>query len=655
MRLALRLTKWLAPAAALFALACALLAPVEAGIARRPRARAQNVRESQAGKSAEREESVVSGRVVYDDTSRPVRRARVMLIVEGGPGRSEFAALTDARGEFSIWGVRPGTYYAFVDMPGVLSPVGFVSIEEMRAASGMPYLGEGRRFFDLVEVDGKEDVTVTVHARRGASIAGRVSYADGDPAVNVNVSLMRRSADGRVRKYMVGANAAALSGLRTDDRGMFRLMGLPPGEYLVGVSEPVNHGPVGLGTNMEDELPGMLRGMFTPQLLMTFYPSATSVKEAGVVKVAVGDERADVDITIPERDLRIVGGVVRAHRGGRPVRGARVSITRRDDPLAPSGPTAGYYSTSDYEPNSMTTDNEGRWWFVEIPDGPYVINVKPPEEYEESPVVASNMNMNVNGNVVAGVTSTNAYEYHPPRRKRSYAPLRVNLDVSGGDVSEFVVELAEGGRVNGTVSVEGGEVPRYGQVSMLRLGEAGVATEVAGAQSGSLDGGRFIVEGLPAGRFLLQPSISGVSGGESSLYLKSITWNGRDLLHEPLELAEGVTAEGIRIVYARNSAKLEVIVRVVAGKRRPPEIFVALVPADLSAWRPHAQPVFCLADESGTCIIDAAPGEYRVMAMRTPSHPATYEQEVRRRAPTATRVTLREGETSRAEVAAPDN
>ena len=39
MNLALRLTKWLAPAAALFALACALLAPAEAGGVRRaPRA-----------------------------------------------------------------------------------------------------------------------------------------------------------------------------------------------------------------------------------------------------------------------------------------------------------------------------------------------------------------------------------------------------------------------------------------------------------------------------------------------------------------------------------------------------------------------------------------------------------------------------------------
>ena len=137
---------------------------------------------------------------------------------------------------------------------------------------------------------------------------------------------MRRSTDGRVRKYLTGANAAALAGLRTDDRGIFRLTGLPPGEYLIAVNESVNHGAEGADVGSTgDDIPGSLRGMFTPQLLMTFYPSATSLKEAGVVKVEVGDERADVDITIPERDLRAIAGVVRARRGGQPVARAHAS------------------------------------------------------------------------------------------------------------------------------------------------------------------------------------------------------------------------------------------------------------------------------------------------------------------------------------------
>jgi hypothetical protein len=661
MNRALRLTKWLAPAAALFALAVALLAPAEAGRARRPRPPRQNMREQQEGKPAAPEESVVRGRVVYDETSRPVRRGRVVLITDGGAtGHGEYAALTDARGDFRIKGVHPGTYYAYVDAPGVLSPVGFVSIEEMRLSSGVPDLGEARKFFDPVEVDGRADVNVTVHARRGAAISGRVAYADGDPAVNVNVGLMRRSADGRVRQYLTGATAVALAGLRTDDRGMFRLTGLPPGEYLVGVSESVNHGSADVATGMSEDVSGTFRGMFTPQLLMTFYPSATSLKEARVVKVAAGDERADVDINIPERDLRILGGVVRARRGGAPVRNARVSITLRDDPLALTGPAAAYYDASGDGPNSTTTDDQGRWQLHEIPDGAYVISVKPPEEYEDGTAVTGNMNANssvttaTTGNANLSVTSinTNASEYRPPRRKRSYAPTRVNLDVSGGDVSEFVVEVSDGARVTGTVSVEGGAAPRYGSISVVCLSEGGTAPDFSGTQSGSLDGGRFAIEGLPAGRFVLQPTIEGSDG---RTYLKSITWNGKDLLREPLELADGASAEGVRVVYGRNPATLHVTVRPAAGKRRPSELFILLVPADLSLWSPQVQPFFCVTGEAGTCPVNAPPGEYRLLVMRSPMSPVAYEQEVRRRAAGAPRVTLREGEPGRVEVDAPDN
>src|SRR5215212_6286054 len=156
---------------------------------------------------------------------------------------------------------------------------------------------------------------------------------------------------------------------------------------------------------MDEDIPGMFRGMFTQQLLMTFYPSASSVKEAGVVEVAAGDERADVDITIPERELRTVNGVVRARSGGQPILRARVSITRRDDPLAPRGPMAALFNAYESGPNITTTDEEGRWQLREIPDGAYVIGVRPPEEYETATAPAVTVNTSDadanNANVVA--------------------------------------------------------------------------------------------------------------------------------------------------------------------------------------------------------------------------------------------------------------
>ncbi|HEX8338268.1 MAG TPA: carboxypeptidase-like regulatory domain-containing protein [Pyrinomonadaceae bacterium] len=636
----LKLAKWLAPAAALFALACALLAPVEAGGARRRpapgRAQDNHAQTAEGGRDETPADSVVRGRVVYDDTSRPVRRARVMLINEGG-GRGEYSAQTDARGDFRIAGVRAGAYYAFVDVPGVLSPIGFFSIEELRAAQRAPDLGEGRKYFDRVEVDGKQDATVTVRARRGGSIAGRVSYADGDPAVNVHVSLMRRAPDGRLQKYLTGANAVSISGLRTDDRGMFRLTGLPPGEYVVAVSESVNHGaPDSASADMSDDIPSALRGMLSQQFLMTFYPSATKAKEATAVKVELGDERADVDITIPERALRTVSGVVRARRGGRPVPRARVFIVRRDD-QAPA-PLAAL----------LNADEQGRWQLWEIPDGAYTIHVKPPEEYESAPAVASVPDYN--SNMSASNMNTNG-GYSPPRRKRGYAPTRRDLEVSG-DVSEFVVEVADGARISGTISVEGGAPPPYAYVSVMRVADGVPVQDEVSLRSAYSAGAQFNVEGLAAGQYFLQAT---AGGSESGLYLKSISWSGKDLLREPLELAEGSAAEGIRIVYASNPAKLSVTARAAGGKRPAPDVLVYLVPADLSAWSPHARPLFCMTGATGACHVAAPPGEYRVVALRRSGLPNAYEQEVRRRAASAPRVTLREGETGRVELEAPEN
>lgn len=155
---------------ALFALACvclAALAPV-------PRRAAAQTQSGSANMNAAKEEPkvTVSGRAVYDDTSRPVRRAHVILVAYDGR-RKEYGALTDARGEFRIRGVTPGSYFAFTDVPGVLSPISFISTDIL--PRGEPDFGGMASYFDTVDVDGTEDRQLTVHARHGAVIAGKVS------------------------------------------------------------------------------------------------------------------------------------------------------------------------------------------------------------------------------------------------------------------------------------------------------------------------------------------------------------------------------------------------------------------------------------------------------------------------------------------------
>jgi hypothetical protein len=72
---------------------------------------------------AEPAKSVITGKAVYDDTDRPVRRASIMLIdlVNTQQSPEKFSTATDNDGKFRIKNVPAGSYIVMVDAPGVLT------------------------------------------------------------------------------------------------------------------------------------------------------------------------------------------------------------------------------------------------------------------------------------------------------------------------------------------------------------------------------------------------------------------------------------------------------------------------------------------------------------------------------------------------------
>ncbi len=447
---------------------------------------------------------------------------------------------------------------------------------------------------------------------------------------------MRRGAGGRLEKLLTGINITAIAALRTDDRGLFRVAGLPPGEYIVSVSEQAQHGvKSGEGPGSRDPTMSVLEGLAGQQFLTTFYPSATTVKEAAVVKADAGLERNDIDITIPDRPLHTVGGTVHAKTDKRPVKNAKIIIVRRDEDAGGAGePNADEYSPGGVAlSNTTTTDNEGRWQFTDIPEGPYALVVKPAEEYEsvasEEPEVSSTLssgNTNASGGVGVGMAYTRT------RRKNGFAPARRDLQVISSDLTDVNVELNEGARVAGVVTFESGaKRESYGTVILVRVPDGSEASASDESRSTYASGGRFEVGGLPAGKYYLQFN---AYGEEGKLYVKSVTWNGRDFTREPLELGDGMTAENVRIVVSNNGAASG------AG--------VYLVTADA----PERQLLMCTTDAEGNCEIYAPPGDYRVVVL--PPGVANFEAELKRRTATAPRLTLAAGESKDFEVAVPE-
>ena len=233
----------------------------------------------------------------------------------------------------------------------------------------------------------------------------------------------------------------------------------------------------------------------------------------------------------------------------------------------------------------------------------------------------------------------------PPRRRKRYAPARRDVQVSGGDVTELAVELSEGGRVSGTVNVEGGKpLPQLVQVVMMRAAARSIK-DLEGEEPprASAQDGTFTVEGVPPGKFFLRLyAWNGQKKGGP--YLKAVTWNGRDLMSEPLEVVEGEEVSGVRVVYSSDAAMLRARAVYAADKKPAQGIGVFLLPTDVSKWSLFASPSYCATGEEGECVISAAPGDYLVVYMRRVAV-GDIEAEVRRRAATAPRVSLRAGET----------
>ena len=98
----------------------------------------------------------------------------------------------------------------------------------------------------------------------------------------------------------------------TDDRGVYRIYGLPAGRYKVSVGADASRGYVG-GVN----------GYFQS----TYHPDATDPTRATIIDLAEGGEATNVDIRVGryEETYSIAGRVVDSETGV-PIAGARIGL-----------------------------------------------------------------------------------------------------------------------------------------------------------------------------------------------------------------------------------------------------------------------------------------------------------------------------------------
>lgn len=630
-------------AALCLSLACALNAAAQ-GSKKGGRGVADSaVAEEGAGENEPPTYSVVRGRAVYEETGRPVRRGRVQLFPEataphGGGGAS---VLTGAQGEFEFKGVAAGRYLIAVNVAGALVPSSFSQYEGYGGGGPVDY-AKARQHFQEIVADGVGEIEVSVRARRGGAVSGRVTYENGDPAVGATVTVAAKTEEGS-RASWVTVGGRRVRGT-ADDRGVYRFTGLPPGEYLVSVAETVTHGAA---ENARVDM-GPIGG---GALFETFYPSATKRREAVAVAVGLGEEKAGIDITVVERGLHTVSGTVVARKGRAPIANARVSVLAKDSALANSP----YTSYLEYQPDT-TTDEAGRFSLREIPDGEYVIHVSPAADLDAAEVFGpvppkpKPPAKAVGGEEEGEGTDEEGEEYRQPLPR--YAAKLHEVKVAGRDLEGVAIEMGGGGRIVGTVVAEGGKEPP-GHTPLFAITHDESGAEPRDYKVAVMWRDQFAVGGVMPGRVYLYTYVSDQGEG---YYVKSITANGKDLTREFLRVEEGAEIRGVRIVVAAGAGKLEGRV-VSAGSDKTPVggAEVVLVAADSSRWAHPGSRIYGRSNWGGSFEVSAPPGDYFAFLLPARDTDKTLtEADIRAYTADAKRVTLRAKQTAKVELSAPE-
>ena len=295
----------------------------------------------------------IHGRVLDAATQTPLKNARVQATSADGVVMR--TVLTDGEGRFAYPSLPSGSYRIIAAKSGYVT----------RALRSRDFRDPGTPVQVHRDADTQE---LELHLPKAVAISGRIVDERGDPIIGMKVSAEMVTSDAN---GVVSAFTAASADL--DDRGEYRLFGLPEGRFAVKVvvsqvvlgpgGTPVP-GNVTLTVNAVSgriNLPGTAVSSF-------YYPGVPTAAESQTITLSSGDERASIDFTVPAmppRSWMSLPGNRRVdwRQGTGTIRGR---ITGGDGRAVPAVPVrlVGHYPGV---PPSTVTDADGVYEFSGLP------------------------------------------------------------------------------------------------------------------------------------------------------------------------------------------------------------------------------------------------------------------------------------------------
>ncbi|MEN3331759.1 MAG: hypothetical protein V7641_1124 [Blastocatellia bacterium] len=439
----------------------------------------------------------ISGRVTID--GKPAANIPISLTLDPQTDARErlvASSTTDAEGRFQLTHAPVGRFYVAAFAPAFYSE-----------GEGGGYI-EGKAV-TLAEGESVDDINIAL--RRGGVITGRVTGAPGRPLVQERLSLYRIDPQGRKRERY-GRN---YNRMLTDDRGVYRLYGLPPGRYLVSAGTPVRAGTSRMGQG----------NSYYPQ---TFYPGVADEAKASEVEVTEGGEATAIDIVLG-RSERAYNAMLRlvAADSGKPVAGIRCGYSSMDS-------TGRYMGASAI---GMESNARGECRLEGVLPGKYFVLI------------------------AASSDGSQNYTYEP-----------TPFEITDADVNNIEVKLQAGASISGTVIIEGMNAQEAAahfrnlfigvsipsSVGAPRLARPSIQPDGSFRLVGLSPGkGHMRLDSFPRPNFkLLRVERDGVeqngdfdiAAGESINGMRLIVGLGNCVIRGELKIADGTLPEGIQFV-----------------------------------------------------------------------------------------------------------
>jgi hypothetical protein len=275
-----------------------------------------------------------------------------------------------------------------------------------------------------------------------------------------------------------------------------------------------------------------------------YYPGTTDARQLAPVKVAAGEEHDGVDLAleaVPTADLR--GRVVGAD--GQPAAHQAIALDGALEQL------------------TTISDDAGRFEFRGVAPGAVTISAR-----------GSGRQMGAAGTPTAEDIWGSA-----------------DVTVSGEDQTGLTLSLRPGMTVAGRVGFAGtAPSPDPSHVLIALTVESDRPSSARPAQATAATDGSFALTGLAPGRYEVHPAVvaSAASTSAEPWMVKSVLWQGQDLLDGALEVSPGQDISGISIVFSDRQTDLRGTFLDSAGRPIPGFDVVAFA-AEKRYWTPGSR------------------------------------------------------------------